>query len=387
MSADRPHDIVLYGATGFTGGLVAHYLAERLADAPKRWAIAGRNRSKLSKLRRALERENPALADLAMIEASSDDPESLRAMCEQAKVVITTVGPYVRYGEPLVAACIDTGTHYVDLTGEPPWWKGIIARYHSRADVRGVSIIPCCGFDSIPADLGALYTAMQLPAGSDKTIDAYVRAKGDASGGTWASLIDIVSGLGKSKGGGGSSSDDGGPKPKLHRVPETGRWAVPMPIIDPLVVKRSAELLGGEGQHHDGGLCYHHYLSLKHVGQVAGLAAFAGGLYLGTRLEFTRELLAKVRVQGEGPSEDKRAKSWFRVDFVGRGGGQEVRTHVSGGDPGYTETAKMIAESALTLVEDLDRVPKVGGVLTPASGLGEPLIERLQAAGIEFAVD
>ncbi len=389
MSAERPYDLVLYGATGFTGGLVAEYLATRLADSPLRWAVAGRNAEKLDQLRRKLERIDPHLGELGMISASSDDAESLRAMSAQARVLITTVGPYAQFGEPLVAACIETGTHYLDLTGEPDWWREIIGRYHARAEAREVMVIPCCGFDSIPADLGALFTAAQLPEGQPQTIDAYVRAKGDASGGTWASMIDALAGMhgGRGRGGdrsGGGRSGGGQVGPKIHRVAATGRWAVPMPIIDPQVVRRSAALAG---ESYGGALRYHHYLSLKSWTQVAGLIGFVGGLYLGTRFKPTRKLLAGIKKQGEGPSEEARAKHWFRLEFVGRGGGAEVRTHVSGGDPGYTETAKMIAEAAITVVEDRDELPLRGGVLTPASALGHALIERLQAAGMEFAVD
>ena len=382
MPDDRPFDLVLYGATGFTGGLVARYLARRLDLERVRWALAGRSASKLGARRRELERDDSRLADVGLIEASSDDPESLRAMCRQAKLVMTTVGPYARYGEPLVSACVEERTHYLDLTGEPLWWQAMVDRYHERAAANETLIIPCCGFDSIPYDAGALFTAAQLPSDQPLTIDAYAYARGSFSGGTWASAIDAMRQTGKASRGTGSGS--GGPRPRIHFAEDVGRWAVPAPTIDPMVVRRSVELMP---QNYGTGLRYREYFAPKNLINTAGLLAGVGVLVAATRFGPTRKLLAKVRPPGEGPSPEQRARSWFRVDFVGRGGGREVRTHVSGGDPGYDETAKMMSEAALTLLEDFDELPLRGGVVTPAAALGMGLIERLQSAGMEFAVD
>src|SRR5690606_17171078 len=181
----RTYDLVVFGATGFTGGLVARYLHGRIGTS-KTWALAGRDRAKLESLRATL---HPAIG---ILEADSSDSQSLRAMAAQTRVVITTVGPYSRHGEPLVAACIDEGTDYVDLTGEIHWWRQIVERYHERAAARDVLIIPACGYDCIPADIGALFCAAQLPRDQPMTIDAYTRAYGSASGGTVASAMEMA---------------------------------------------------------------------------------------------------------------------------------------------------------------------------------------------------
>jgi short subunit dehydrogenase-like uncharacterized protein len=377
----RPHDLVLFGATGFTGGLIARYLARRLAGTPLRWALAGRGREKLGKLRRELEREDPVMAELGIIEASSDDHESLCAMAAATRAIITTVGPYQRHGEPLVAACVEQGTDYFDLTGETHWWKGIVERYHERARARDVIMVPCCGFEAVPHDLGALFTASQLPGGQPITIDAYVRARGSISGGTLASaLAELSSGVVRKKAGrrGGGTRV----KPRFHYADALGLWAVPAPTIEPLIVRRSAELLPELADD----LQFREYFAFRSPGKAAMMTAGAATVAALASFRPTRQLLQKIRPQGSGPDPEARSRGWFRIDFVGRAGGREVRTHVSGGDPGYDETAKMISEAAITTLEDRDRLA-LRGVLTPASGLGWPLIERLRAAEIEFAVD
>ncbi|MFV8754566.1 saccharopine dehydrogenase family protein [Nannocystaceae bacterium ST9] len=383
MADARPYDLVLFGATGFTGGLIAHYLARRLADGRIRWALAGRSREKLSKLRRELEREDPRMAELGLIEATSDDPESLRAMAGSTRAIITTVGPYQQHGEPLVAACVDQVCDYFDLTGEPSWWRSIVERYHERARARDVILVPCCGFESVPHDLGALFTAHQLPRDQPMTIDCYVSAKGTFSGGTLASALgEMPKGVKRGAGGGGGPRGPKQAKPKLHFVDALGVWAVPAPTIEPLVVRRSASLVPDFG----GELQFREYFAFRSALTMAKTIVGLGGVAALASFAPTRRLLQRIRPQGTGPSPEARARAWFRIDFVGRAAGREVRTHVSGGDPGYDETAKMISEAAITAIEDRERLP-LRGVLTPASALGMPLIERLRAAGIEFAVD
>lgn len=392
--SQREFDIVVFGATGFTGTLVAEYLATKGELAPDRWAIAGRDRVKLTEVRAKVSAIDPRLADLEIITANSDDVASLRAMAERASVVLTTVGPYARYGEPLVATCVDVGTDYVDLTGEPMWWKEMIDRYHHKAKVAGVTIVPCCGFDSIPHDLGALHCAQALAGEEgDLEIDAYVASRGTFSGGTWASALEAFSNIRKTPGALVRPSSDGrrsagssgptGSRPRgVHRSADVGRWVAPLPTIDPQVVRRSAKQCDDFG----GPLRYRHWLSAKSGFQ---LAQIAGGLTAAVGLaQFgpTRRLLERLRPSGAGPDAEERARSWFKVTFVGRRGGRKVVTRVSGRDPGYGETSKMIAESALTLALDRETLPRRGGVLTPVSAMGERLTERLRAAGIQFDV-
>ena len=192
--ADRRFDIVVFGATGFTGALTAEYLA-RNAPAGTRWALAGRNASKLEQVRGRLAAIDPACADLPLLHADADDASSLRVVAEATKVVITTVGPYIRYGEPLVAACADAGTDYVDLTGEPEFVDRMWLRYHERAERSGARLVHSCGFDSIPYDLGVQFTVEQLPEGVPISIDGFMRTKASFSGGTYQSAIEILGGL------------------------------------------------------------------------------------------------------------------------------------------------------------------------------------------------
>lgn len=373
MTDPRSYDLVLFGATGFTGGLISEYLHTRTT---LRWAVAGRDRAKLESRLASL--GEAGAAKIGIIEADSSDPASLRAMARRAKVVITTVGPYARYGEPLVAACIDEGTDYVDLTGETHWWRSIVERYHERAAARDVLIIPSCGFDCIPADIGALYCAAQLPDDQPMTIDAYARGHGSASGGTVASGLELLAS------GQLSVADEPDPPPLIHYARDVDRWAVRSVVLDPWVVRRSAEL---RPQDFGGQLRYHQYFAFRSRVRAYAAVGFGATAMAVAKLRPVRALITKLRPSGSGPDPKQREQGWFRFEFVGRGGGREVRTHVSGGDPGYGETSKMIAEAAIMLVEAREQLPMRGGVATTASGLGLGFVARLEAAGIEFAVD
>lgn len=398
-SGSREFDVVVYGATGFTGGLVAEYLLGKGELPIDRWAIAGRDPVKLAELRARLRSIDPIASDLTIVRASSDERRSLDAMCGRTKVILTTVGPYAKYGEPLVASALAQGCDYVDLTGEPVWWREMISRYHDDAQAKGVRLVPCCGFDSMPHDLGALFTANAFQedrrAGQAVHIEAYVAAKGNFSGGTWASAIHHFANMRKISraprpAGETSAPKTPAPKRGLHRASVLGdKWAVPMPTIDPLVVKRSAKL----GTSFGPDFRYDHYLSFKDAKMMAMTIGGVGAVVGLAQLKPTRKLLELVRSSGQGPSAAQRERSWFRVTFLGRSGDQRVVAEVRGGDPGYTETSKMISEAALCLaLDDLvgearPGAPLVhGGLLTPATACGQALIDRLVAAGIEFRV-
>jgi short subunit dehydrogenase-like uncharacterized protein len=385
---DRPHDLVLFGATGFTGGLTAEYLAEH-APANTRWALAGRNREKLEGLSSRLAGIDERFADLPLLEADATDPASLAEVAASARVVITTVGPYVQHGEPLVAACAAAGTDYVDLTGEPEFVDSTWLRHHQAAQRSGARIVHCCGFDSIPHDLGAYYTVQQLPEGVPLELEGVVSAGGTLSGGTYHSAVNAFARvLQTARASRERRSRE--PRPAARRVkgargvvrrdPSSGGWLVPLPTIDPQVVCRSARALERYGPD----FTYSHYLRVKRLPMVAGLAGGAAALFALAQLPPTRRLLLKVRSPGEGPTPEQREEGWFRIRFTGEGGGARVVTEVSGGDPGYGETAKMLGESALCLAHD--ELPEQAGQLTPAVAMGNALIDRLQTAGIAFRV-
>ncbi len=389
MPADsdpRDHDIVVFGATGFTGELTAAYLAEHAPEGLK-WALAGRSQEKLEAVRSRLARIDPALSDLPLLSADSSDDASLRAVAASARVVVTTVGPYLEHGEPLVAACAAAGTDYLDLTGEPEFVDRMYLAHHDAAVASGARIVHACGFDSIPHDLGAWFTVQQLGADEPITLRGVVRAGGTASGGTFHSAMGAISRarqmrqamVARRKKEGrpvGRSSRAVAGKP--HRDRTLGLWLLPMPTIDPFVVARSGAALESYGPD----FRYSHFAGLKTLRYTIGGAAAVSGLVVAAQIKPVRNLLKSRIKQGDGPSEERREKSWFTVDFVGESAGRTVHTRVSGGDPGYTETAKMLAESALCLV--LDDNPKTAGQVTTAAAMAENLQARLQAAGMKF---
>jgi short subunit dehydrogenase-like uncharacterized protein len=385
--AEREHDIVVFGATGFTGALTAEYLA-RHADPGTRWALAGRNQAKLESVRDRLSEINPACAELALLKADVQDADSLRKVAESTKVVITTVGPYIRYGEPLVAACAQAGTDYVDLTGEPEFVDRMWLRYHEQAQRSGARLVHSCGFDSIPYDLGTLFTVSQLPEGVPTAVQCFVRVGGTFSGGTYHSAVEAMGRLRQSVQA-SRERRQSEPKPsgrivngeagRPHRDPDDG-WVVPFPTIDPQTVLRSARALDRYGPE----FTYSHYLVLKRLPVLAGATVGVGALVALAQLPPTRKLLLKVKDPGDGPSPEQRDKAWFRVRFTAEAGEKHVETVVKGGDPGYGETSKMLAQSALCLAHD--QIPARAGQLTPAVAMGQPLIDRLSSAGIKFEV-
>ncbi len=388
QSGTRDHDLVLFGATGFTGGLTAEYLARH---APKdcRWALAGRNRAKLEAVRDRLAAIDSSLGDLPLLHADVTEPESLKAVAESARVVITTVGPYIEYGEPLVAACAEAGTDYVDLTGEPEFVDRMYVAHHERAKETGARIVHACGLDSIPHDLGAWFTVQQLPEDVPLRVRGMFRAGGRLSGGTFASALTAFS-RARQMQQAAAERRRAEPRPagrkvratarRPHRDGQTGWWLVPLPTIDPLVVKRSAAALDRYGPDFE----YAHYAAVKRLPVVMGGIAGVGALMAAAQVPPLRRFLISKVPQGEGPSEERRAKSWFRMRFAGEGGGRRVVTEVSGGDPGYGETAKMLAESALCLA--FDDNPPVAGNVTTAVAMAENLVDRLVKAGIRFDV-
>jgi short subunit dehydrogenase-like uncharacterized protein len=392
MRSSRTFDIVLLGATGFTGRLTAQYLA--VTTGKLRWALAGRNRDKLEAVRASLRghSESHGVEPPELLNVDSSDRASVEALAESTRVVISTVGPYLRHGEPLVAACAKAGTDYVDLTGEPSFVEKTTERYHAQAVASGAKIVHACGFDSIPHDLGVLFTIRALeqrvPGGSladlPVTIEGFVRTRGAISGGTWQSLL-----LALSETSAFARREPGPPLPgrlvaylgggiRMRR--DLGFWAVPMPSIDPEVVCRSAQLSPRYGRE----FRYGHYLGIKRLPQVAGLVGGMSALFVLSKSKAARELLGKLRPAGTGPTPQERARSYFRVIFLGAAGEARVRCEVRGGDPGYGETAKMLAESALCLAIDRERLPDQCGVVTSAAAFGEVLIERLSRAGISF---
>jgi short subunit dehydrogenase-like uncharacterized protein len=382
VEAAREYDIVLFGGTGFTGGLTAEYLAANAGPSTK-WALAGRNMSKLEQLRERLG------MDVPLLKADVTDEASIADVASATRVVITTVGPYINYGEPLVKACAEHGTDYTDLTGEPEFVDRMYLKYGAAAERSGARLVHACGFDSIPHDLGAYFTVQQLPEGAPLHVRGLVQAGGTFSGGTFASALTAFSRAKQnfdaarerrqaepSNGGRVAKAEKGRP----HRDSDIDMWALPFPSIDPQIILRSARAVDRYGPE----FTYGHYVAVKHLPQAVGLPIGVAGLFAMAQVPPARKWLLNRVPAGSGPSEEKRAKSWFRVHFHGEGGGKRVVCNVSGGDPGYGETSKMLAESALCLAHD--DLPATAGQVTTAQAMGNALIDRLQRAGIEFKV-
>lgn len=407
-------DVILWGATGFTGRLVAEYLARTQGSHGARWALAGRDRGKLEQVRAGLAAIEPRCAELPLLVGDAKDAASLEAMVGRTRVVCTTVGPYARYGSELVAACARQGVDYCDLTGEVQWMRRMIDAYHERAKETGARIVHTCGFDSIPSDLGVLMMQEHMRehhGGHCSRIQLFVGAsRGGASGGTIASALHMSEEMERDRSvrrvvGDPYALDpqprQGGPDGRdqmgVRYSPEMGRWTAPwfMASVNTRVVRRSHALLGYPWGRD---FRYSEVLSLeagpagflKAVGVTASMGAALGLMGVGP----IRRLLAEkvLPKPGEGPSAEAREKGFFKLYLVGEGEsprlGRPVRLEgrVFGkGDPGYAATARMLAESALCLA--FDELPAQGGVLTPATVMGMKLVQRLRKTDFTFEVE
>jgi short subunit dehydrogenase-like uncharacterized protein len=385
MADPRPYDVALLGATGFTGGLTAAELAAR-APAELRWALAGRNREKLAAVRDRVVAAHPGAPAPELVLADVGDAASVTSLAQATRVLTTTVGPYVLHGEPVAAACATAGTDYLDLTGEPEFVDRCYVAHHETAVASGARLVHASGFDSIPHDLGVQFTVEQLPAGAPLRVRGYVRAKGRFSGGTFASALTGFSRPRQNLAAARARRRAEGRDPRVHvEEPGTphralGAWAVPLPTIDPQIVGRSARA----DERYGPDFTYGHYALVRHLPvAVAGVAGVASVAAAAQVPPLRRALLSRVP-QGDGPSDAQMADGWFSVRFVGEGGGARVVTEVRGGDPGYRETSRMLAEATLCLA--LDDLPPTAGQVTTAQAMGPALRGRLERSGIAFSV-
>lgn len=384
----REFDVIIYGATGYTGRLVAEYLVQAYPGVDKpSWAMAGRSLAKLEEVRDLI----GAPSDTPLVVAHAEDPASIRAMCDRATVILTTVGPYQLYGSDLVAACAETGTAYVDLCGEPGWMNEMIAAHHETAQKTGARIVFSCGFDSIPFDLGVLTlqeaakAKFGMPA---PRVKCRVRTmKGTFSGGTAASLKATMAAAARNPSLIGVLTDPfaltpgfKGPSQPMGMLPEYDKaidsWVAPfiMAAINTKNVHRTNFLLG---QAYGADFVYDEMV-VAGLGEMGKAAAEA----LAKMNPFSGD---KGPKPGEGPSKEERDAGHYDVLFIGEmADGQRVDAVVTGDrDPGYGSTSKMIAESALCLVRDV--ADAKGGIWTPGAIMGAPLRQRLiDKAGLTF---
>ena len=389
---DRKYEIIVYGATGFTGQICCKYLRDNYKDLV--WAMAGRNEEKLAQVKSDFNLE------CDVVVADGGDLESLRSLASQTKVVLSTAGPFARYGSLLVQACVENGTHYTDITGENHWVKGLIDKHHEEAASKGTRIIPSCGYDSIPSDIGAYFTISQFNKPVSR-VDVYQEALGGASGGTTETMF-TMDGLNKDMrdpfvlNPEETVSTEQREKSKdgfsIKQVEGIDGWTGMglMAMANTRVVRRSAALMEQNQKPYGNNFTFgeHGLFSTKRMARLASYGLLMAFLVISTPIKhLVRPFLPKP---GEGPSQEQQDNGWFRSTFVAESedGERKICTMYGSGDPGYKSTAKLVCESALALArsDDLPGGNEYGGVLTSAVGLGEVLIDRLKNAEIEFKV-
>ncbi len=401
---ERELDIVVYGATGFVGRLVADYLAGA-APAEARIGLAGRSHDKLAQIRASLP---PAAAQWPLIIADAGDAESLAAMARSTKVVASTVGPYAKYGLPLVGACAENGTHYADLTGEALFVRACADEFDELAQATGARIVNSCGFDSVPSDLGVYethrYAAEHQAGGLGATTLVVTSMRGGFSGGTVDSMRNQMDVMRRDPATRRVVGDPYGLSPqrdldpprtkhspdndsfRVSREATSGIWAGPfvMAPFNTRIVRRSNALLDyAYGEH----FSYREVMGFgsSPLGPVlaGGLTVGLAGLLAGMAFGPSRAVLDRVLpAPGEGPSEKTRANGHFAIEiYANTESGVVLRTKVRAqGDPGYAATCVMLGESALSLAFDGAALPDRAGVLTPATAMGDALADRLRAA-------
>ena len=402
---NRKYDLIIWGATGFTGQLVCEYLLKHKEDSELNWAMGGRSIDKLERLRRRLSSDA-----IDLVVADSLDPDSLNSMCAQSRVICSTVGPYAKYGSELVKACVENGTHYCDLTGEAQWIRRMIDTHHEKAKENKVKIVHSCGFDSVPSDMGVLYLqkeAKEQMGSYCNHIKYRVRAiKGGMSGGTYASLSyileqartdpEVFKVMGNPYGLNPVNDQKGQDGRDLQSVvfdKDLNKWIFPfvMAGINTKIVRRSHALAGwcyGRDFKYDEAVISGAGLT----GRLKGISAAVGlGLVMSAKPGgILKRLIDRTQPKpGEGPTREQRESGFFNIQLIGKlADGRRIDAKVTGDrDPGYGSTSKMLGQSAICLARDHDKCPETYGILTPATALGAPLLERLQSyAGLGFSI-
>jgi short subunit dehydrogenase-like uncharacterized protein len=400
-------DIVIFGATSFVGQILTRYLLDQFPlEGDLKWAIAGRSQSKLDDLKSSL---GITGASLDVLVADAADEDSLRFLCESTRVVISTVGPYALYGEPLVKTCVALGTDYCDLTGEVQWIAKMLERYENEAKISGARIVHSCGFDSIPSDLGVYFLQQHAKKQFGETCSSIKmrvkKMKGAASGGTVASMTNIFKEVASNPAlrktlanpyaicppdHGNNTRQNSMNRPQYDT--DFNSWVAPfvMAVINTRIVYRSNALIeGGYSQNFEYNEAMLTGKGLIGSGIAAGVGVGLGGFAMAAVIPPTRWVMEKFILPkpGEGPSQDAQEKGCYDLRFYGKtDSGQEIRCKVTGNqDPGYGSTAKMLGQAAACLVQDINKDKVQGGFWTPASIFGAQLITRLEShAGLTF---
>lgn len=370
---NKEYDIIIHGATGFTGQLICDYLYNHNDSKAIKWAISGRNTSKLEPIS---EKYN-----VDLFKVDSFENKALDLITSKSKVIISVVGPYAIYGKQLIESCINNNCHYLDITGESSFVQYVKNKYSKKAIDTNTMVISCCGFESIPSDIGTYYSIKQL---NEENIDikCYMKSKGQISGGTWASFLNISSsGRIKKKIQNNQPKKQGAKNKILFYNKVLKKWALIFPDIDQYIIKRSSKLIDGYGEN----VRFVKYMLFKSLFKVVALLVPLFFILLLAKFKFSKKWLESFIPSGTGPSEEARAKHWFEYTLIGKTENQKIITTVKGGDPGYGETSKFITEMGLALILNKDKLNHKKGVLTPAACAGDVILKRLQKSGIEFS--
>jgi short subunit dehydrogenase-like uncharacterized protein len=400
-------DIIIFGATSFVGQILTRYMLSQFTNESKlKWAIAGRSQNKLDELKLSL---GAAGKDLDVLVADASDENSLRALCQSTRVIVSTVGPYALYGEPMVKTCVALGTDYCDLTGEVQWIAKMLERYEDVAKITGARIVHSCGFDSVPSDLGVYFLQQHAKQQFGQTCSnikmRVKKMKGAASGGTVASMTNIFKEVASNPAlrkvlanpyaicppnHGNTVRQESMNRPQYDN--DFNSWVAPfvMAVINTRIVHRSNALVeNGYSQHFDYNEAMLTGRGLMGSGIAAGVGVGLGGFAMAAVIPPTRWVMEKFILPkpGEGPSLEAQEKGFYDLRFYGKtDSGDEIRCKVTGDqDPGYGSTAKMLAQAAACLVQDISKAKVQGGFWTPASIFGSTLITRLEKyAGLTF---
>ena len=366
---DKKYDLIVHGATGFTGKLICEYLFNHLDIKSVKWAISGRNNKKLETISHKY--------NVDYFQVDSFDKKSLDNITLNCKVIISVVGPYALYGKKLVQSCVENNCHYLDITGESTFVKYVRENFTSKSVKTNTMVINCCGFESMPTDIGVYYNFKKSKQ-ENLDIKCFLKSRGKISGGTWASFLNHF--------------DTNKISLNNHKINKTKKvksfyyendikkWALIFPDIDRSIIMSSSKYYK-----YGADFNFTKYLTFKTLWQVIGLIIPLIVISFLAKYTFTRNWLKTFIPSGTGPSKDERSKHWFNFKMISKTKKQKYITEVNGGDPGYGETSKFISEMALTIIHDFDKLTNNKGVISPAECGGEALLKRLINSNIKFS--
>lgn len=378
-ASDKMYDIILLGATGFTGRLTAEYLWKHHQEEKCRIALAGRNKAVLTDL---FSTEKYPGFHLELCDMTNYD--SLIQLCSKTKILMNAAGPFSRHGMMVIKACLETNTHYLDITGEPTFVAEVYSTYHSEAREKQVCIVNCCGFDSIPADFTTWLTAKALPHDQPMILDGFVKTNAEFSGGTLNTAIEMLYRESKKtsvKYKIPRHPDTPKTSLKIHKNKDISAWAIPMPVVDPHIVKRSIYTLPLDYGY---ATAYRQFFVRSTFFKMLKTVVPVALAFLLVKSKAFRDYMFKKFPPGSGPSAQKRKKSFFEFKTIGHSGNIMVTTTMKGGDPGYTETSMMFSQAAFSILQKIKKGNLKAGVCTPVDAFGDDMVNRLKKEGISI---